>query len=81
MASNSLVATALALAASLLLNACLLWTLGYSPKRQSINSETDASFELPDGWWSSAERFAAERRAIFSQVHPPTSCLQLYTGF
>jgi hypothetical protein len=34
----------------------------------AVENQTIDPGSLPKGWWSNAERFQAERRAIFSQV-------------
>ncbi|RGP73574.1 hypothetical protein FLONG3_6311 [Fusarium longipes] len=65
MASLDLLGALFAIAISGLLN---IWFFTKKAHKSSaFEIQTTKPVSLPAGWWSSAERFQAERRAIFSQ--------------
>ncbi|RFN46499.1 hypothetical protein FIE12Z_9259 [Fusarium flagelliforme] len=67
MTSLNLLGALLALAVSSLLS---VWFLANKKSHAAgtLENKTANPVSLPKGWWSNAERFQAERRAIFSQT-------------
>lgn len=67
MSSLVLSGTLIALAVSSLLN--IWFFVNRNAHAASLPESPSVSlFTLPKGWWSNADRFQTERRAIFSQV-------------
>ena len=67
MTSLNLFGALLGIAVSSLL---IIWLLANKKSHAdgTLENKTANPVSLPKGWWSNAERFQAERRAIFSQV-------------